>query len=727
MGVQAIGASRRQFIKATASAAGLVLAFRFTPPARAGQAAPATPLNAYVRIGSDGIVTIQARNPDIGQGVRTMLPMLIAEELDVDWADVRVEQAPSDPSRFGRQSAGGSQSTPMNWDELRQVGAVARLMLIQAAALAWNCEVGECATSPGKVIHTASGRSAAYGALASQCAGMPAPDRTKVALKDARDYRIIGKPTPQYDTAKIVTGAPLYGMDVRLPGMLYATYAKAPVYGAKVASADVAAAKAVRGVRGVFISEGLAGIDNLSPGVAVVADSWWAARKGRDRLNIKWADHPTSSQSSAGFLAQARALGAGEPQRTDRNDGDVDKALAGAVKVVEAAYDYPFLAHAPMEPQNCTAVFKGGKVELWAPTQNPDSGRQGIVKALGVKPEDVAINVIRSGGGFGRRLINDFMVESAWIAQQAGAPVQLVWSREDDLAHDFYRPASYHFLKAGVDATGQVVGWRNHFVGFGEGTEFIRAGQLAPTEFPSRFVENFRLDVSLMPCGVPTGYLRAPGSNAVAFVMQSFIDELAHAAGADPVAFRLKLLGDRKMVGEGAAGYNAERMAGVLKLVAEKSGWGRKLPKGSGLGVAFHFSHRGYFAEVVEAAVAPSGQVKVAKVWVAGDVGRHIINPLGAINQVQGSAIDGLSMALHQKITIKDGRAVESNFADYPLLRINEAPPVEVHWVLSDYPPTGLGEPALPPVIPALTNAIFAATGKRIRSLPIDTEMLKTA
>jgi isoquinoline 1-oxidoreductase beta subunit len=607
------------------------------------------------------------------------------------------------------------------------VGAVARLMMVNAAAVAWNCPAGECSTrGDGAVIHKVSGKTLGYGVLAGQCAGMPVPDPKSVTLKDPKDYKILGKPKAQYDTAKIVTGQPLFGIDVVRPGMLYATYEKSGVFGAKVASADLAAAQAVKGVRKAFVVDGGTNLSGLMPGVAVVGDSWWAARKGRNALNIKWADHPTAKQSSAGFAKRAAELNAGAPQRNLKTEGDVAAALQGAAKTVEAAYAYPFLAHVPLEPQNCTAEFKDGKLEIWAPTQNPEPGRQLCASTLGLKPDDITIHMIRCGGGFGRRLSNDYMVEAAWIARETGAPVKLLWTREDDIRHDFYRPAGFHFFKGGVDANGKLVAWQDHFVTFGEGAQYANSANMGPTEFPSRFVPNFKLDVSTMPLGVPTGPLRAPGSNALAFVMQSFIDELAHAAGKDPVAFRLDLLGDQKMVGEGGGAYNAERMRGVVKAVAEMSGWGKtKLPPRTGMGVAFHFSHLGYFAEVARVSVSADGKVKPEKVWVAADVGRQIVNPLGAMNQVQGSVIDGISEALFQKITIENGATVQANFGDYPLLRMADAPKVEVKFLKTDYPPTGLGEPALPPAIPALTNAIFAATGKRIRELPIDTRLLK--
>ncbi|HEY8003949.1 MAG TPA: xanthine dehydrogenase family protein molybdopterin-binding subunit [Phenylobacterium sp.] len=721
------GASRRDLLKASVSAGGLVLAFNIAAKAEAAETAGAASLNAYVRVAPNGIVTIMAKNPEIGQGVKTSLPMMIAEELDVAWANVRIEQADCDPKLYTRQFAGGSLATPMNYDDLRRVGAVARAMLINAAATAWNCPSGECSTSAGQVLHVSTGRKASYGSLAGQCAGVAVPDPKSLTLKNPKDYKIIGRSIAQYDTPKIVTGAPLFGIDVRVPGMLYATYAKAPVFGAKVAKADLDAAMKVKGVKKAFIVEGGTRLDGLLPGVAVVADSWWAARKGRNALNIQWADHPTAQQSTMGFDKRAAELAAGPPMTSLRKDGDVDAALKGSAKTVEAAYSYPFLAHAPMEPQNCTASFKDGKMEIWAPSQNPEPGRQLVASTLGIKPDDIKVHMVRCGGGFGRRLSNDYMVEAAWIAREAGAPVKLVWSREDDMHHDFYRPAGYHFYRGGVDASGNVTAWHDHFVTFGDGDKVASSAGMGGNEFPSRFVANCKIDQSTMPLGVPTGPMRAPGSNAIAFANQSFIDELAHAAGADPLAFRIKLLGDKPMVGEGPSGYNAARMKGVLAAVEKMSGWaGRtKLPKGTGMGVAFHYSHAGYFAEVVQAAVATDGKVKVQKVWVAADVGRQIVNPAGAINQVQGAAIEGLSHALFQKITIENGAAKQSNFGDYPLLRMADAPPVEVKFVITDYPPTGLGEPALPPVLPALCNAIFAATGKRIRSLPIDRSQLK--
>lgn len=710
----------RRAVLAGGGAGGLVLAFSL---AGKGEAADgAAKLNAYVSIAPDGIVTIVSKNPEIGQGIKTSLPMLIAEELDVDWANVRTVQAGNDPQAYGRQFAGGSMATPLHWDQLRQVGAAARAMLVAAAAADWGVEAASLTTEPGVVVHAASGRRAPYGTLVAKAATLTPPELSSVALKDASAYRIIGQPMPQVDTAAIVTGQPLFGIDMRLPGMLYAAYAKAPVFGAKVASADLDAAKAVKGVRKAFVVEGGTELDGLLPGVAVVADSWWAANKGRQALNAQWADHPTARQSSQGYAARAKELAAARSGKALRTDGDVDAALAASAKTVEAEYFYPFLSHATLEPQNCTAHFHDGKMEIWAPTQLPEPGRQLVAKTLGIAPENVIVHMTRCGGGFGRRLMNDYMVEAAWIARQAGAPVKLVWTREDDMQHDFYRPAGFHFLRGGVDASGNVTGWANHFVTFGEGEATARSAGMAPTEFPAQFLDNYRLDVSMMPLGVPTGPLRAPGSNAIAFVMQSFIDELAHAGGVDPVEMRLRLLS--KAGGEG--GLNAERMAAVVRLAAEKSNWGEDLGPRRGKGIAFHYSHLGYFAEVAQVAVADDGAVRVEKVWVAADVGRQIINPLGALNQIEGSVIDGIS-EMYGQITIADGQVEQGNFDTFPLLRIDAAPVIETHFIKSDNPPTGLGEPALPPVVPAVTNAIFAATGKRIRSLPLDPALLASA
>jgi isoquinoline 1-oxidoreductase subunit beta len=719
--------SRRNFLRVSALAGGGML-LGYLPTRGVGAASAASDVaaiafspNPFIRISAEGVITIVAKNPEVGQGIKTMLPMLIAEELEVDWADVRVEQAVCDPSRFGSQFAGGSTGTPNNWVPIRRVGAAGREMLIRAGAQEWGVPEAECYAASARVHHRPTGRSRPYAELVARAATLPPPDLEQVRLKDPADYRIIGSSVRNVDNHAIVTGEPIYGIDLKLPGMLYASFVKCPVFGGRVASANLDEVRALPGIRQVLVAEGGSDLTGLLGGVAILGDGWWQTQQARDRLRVVWDEGATREQSSEGFARRAAEMSRGAPARLLRNDGDVDAALGQAAVRVEAAYSYPFLAHAPLEPQNCTARYQQGKLEIWSASQNPHPGRQQVARELGIAEEDITVHMLRGGGGFGRRLMNDYMVEAAWIAREAGVPVKLLWSREDDTQHDFYRPAGFHYLEGGVDSAGKISAWRDHFVSFGEGDRFVRAAEIGGTEFPARFISNFELGTSVMPLGVPTGWLRSPRSNALSWVFQSFIDELAHAAGRDPIEMRLDLLGEPRMVAnpDGRDGYDAGRMRAVLEMVAEKSGWGRSLPPRTGLGVGFHYAHLGYFAQVVQARVGEDGAVRVEKAWSVGDVGQHVINPLGAETQVQGSIIDGLSEAMAQEITIEGGRVVQSNFHDFPIMRMSQAPPIEVHFRLTDNPPTGIGEPALPPIVPALSNAIFAATGTRVRSLPL--------
>lgn len=737
-----VGLSRRAFLSASlAVGGGLLLTLNLPNTAWAeGAAQSGVALNPYIRIAPDGSVTIVAKNPEIGQGMKTTLPMLIAEELDVDWNTVHVEQAAVDPI-YGPQFAGGSFATPLNWEPMRRMGAAGRQMLIAAAAQKWHVPPGDCDTHEGVVRHRPGGRTLSYGALASDAAALPPPDLKTVALKDPRNYRIIGKFTGGVDSARVLAGEPLFGIDTEVDGMRYAAFEKAPVFGSTVASANLEAIQALPGVRAAFIVLG-SGPDavlkmGLVDGVAIVADSWWQAQKALGKLQVKWQQPAISGQSTREYERQAKRLRHRPPQQMIRQDGNVDAALSGAAKVLEASYAYPFLAHATLEPQNCTAHVKpDGTVELWAPSQFPEGGRALVASTLKIDEKKITVHMTRVGGGFGRRLSNDFAVEAAVISKSAGCPIKLLWNRRQDIQHDCYRPAGFHHFQAGLSAQGRIVALRDHFITFGQGTTVAHEADLPKDHFPTGFVPNLEFACSLIELTVPTGPLRNPGGNALAFAFESFIDELAHAAQRDPVEFRLDLYGPPRLLpqpppflGIPQPRFDTGRARGVLELVREKSGWARRgsLPPGTGMGLAFYYSHFGYVAEVVKASVDAHGAPKVHKVWAALDIGRQIINPAGAYNQVQGAVLEGLGAALHQAITIEDGKVVQENFDTFQPLRMNEAPPVEVHFRITDNPPTGLGEPAVPPVLPALCNALFAATGKRIRTLPIDPKELQSA
>ncbi|MCC7461802.1 MAG: xanthine dehydrogenase family protein molybdopterin-binding subunit [Gammaproteobacteria bacterium] len=740
--------TRREFLVAsTAVGGGLLLAATVPLAVRSaqivgrgtGSAGDTHPLTIYARIAPTGLVTIFAPNPEMGQGTKTALPMIFAEELDVAWKDVVIEMADYQGGAMGNQSSGGSFSTPSNWLPLRRAGAAGRQMLITAAAGIWGVSPSECSAAASRVTHRASGRSLGYGELAERAAALPVPDLNAVVLKDESTFSIIGTSVVDPDKARIVTGAQRFGIDVKVPGMKYAVFHKGPVFDAEVKSANIDAIRAMPGVSHVFVlrgaarqlegppdKQGLAIDDGLRGGVAIVAATWWHANRARQQLQVEWDEGPHRADSTQGFDAEAERLFKQAPQSSLRVYGDPQGALQQAAKVVRASYAYPLLAHATLEPQNCVAAVKDGKVEIWAPTQNPAPGRAGVAKALGVAPDDVTLHMMRCGGGFGRRLANDYMIEAAVIAKQIGAPVQVLWSREDDMQHDFYRCAGYHDFTAGLDADGRLIAWRDHFVGLARTEHFHRMTIPDARAFPAGFVPNFALEASRIPFNVPLGPLRAPGDNAFAFVFQSFLDEVAHAAGRDPLEFQIELL-RRPLPGEGSGkggmpfgpGFIATRMITVLERVRAMSDWNKRgnLPPGSGMGVACYWSHLGYVAQVHQVSVT-AGSVNVARVWVAVDIGRHIINPTNAEHQVTGSVLDGISAATGQQITLAGGRVVQSNFHDFPLLRNRNLPAFEVEFVRSDYAPTGLGEPAHPSAIPALCNAIFAASGQRVRRLP---------
>lgn len=722
---------RRAFLKLSGVAGGgLLLAFflgsRASASAADAAAAPAASdalsPNAFLRIAPDGSVTILAKNPEIGQGVKTSLPMIIAEELDVDWEQVRIEQSPIDEQRFGPQVAGGSTAIPTNWERLRRAGAVARAMLVAAAAAQWGAPASECSTESGAVLHRASGRRASYGELATAAAALPVPDEKSVPLKERQNFKILGRRITGVDNRAVVTGQPLFGIDQMLPGMLFAVYEKCPSFGGKVREANLDVVRALPGVKAAFVLEGNGREDELMPGVAIVANSTWAAFQARRQLRVTWDQESGSKDSWSAFVEQAAAL-AHEPGTPLRETGDVTAALAAPAKTLAASYSYPFLAHATLEPQNCTAWFRDGRVEIWAPAQVPAGGAKATARLLGLPEANVVVHLTRSGGGFGRRLMNDFMIEAAAISKEVNAPVKMTTTRELDTAHDFYRPGGFHHFKGAVDGAGRLVSWQDHFVSFtADGEKPVRGGGIGLEEFPAPVVPNFRLAQTLLPLRVPTGWWRAPGSCAYAWAIESFLHELASAAGRDHLEFILELMGEpRLLTPDQPNSLHTGRAADVIRLAAEKGDWGKPLPAGHGRGLAFHYSHRGHFAEVAEVSVDAAKKVTVHRVVVAGDVG-VIINRSGAENQVEGSVLDGLGAMAAQEITFENGAVRQSNFHDYPLLRLPKAPKVETYFIETDYPPTGLGEPALPPLAPAVCNAIFAATGHRVRTLPLSKE-----
>lgn len=727
--------SRRHFMKlAGVVGGGLAIAVSFAPRGKSARAAE-TPTgdfrpNAFVQIAADGAIVIQAKNPEVGQGVKTSLPMIVAEELDADWADVKVVFAPVNEAVFGPQAAGGSTSTPRNWDLLRQAGAVARAMLVAAAAKEWGVPASECATENSAVLHAASGRKLAYRALAAKAARLPIPDPASVPLKDRSAYRLLGTRVTGVDNRAIVTGAPLFGIDSKLPGMVYAAMERAPATGGRVVSANLDRVKSLPGVLDAFAMDGMGTKLAFKPdapafpaGVVIVASSTWAALSARRELKVVWDDSAAGQSDWVSSFAKAKDTAAKESGKETVATGDVDAAFKSAKARPEGFYAYPFISHAPLEPQGSTAWFKDGGVEIWATSQTPGAAVKAVAAALDLPEDEVIVHQVRGGGGFGRRLANDAVCEAAVIAKRLGIPVHLQWTREDDLAHDFFRPGGFHAFKAAIGQDGKLAAWTDHFITFSsDGETPVPSGAMWPQEFPAPLLPNVRISQTMLPWGSPTGPLRAPGSNAIGFAVQSFLHECAVAAGRDHLDILLEAMGEPRWLQEGNSwALHTGRAASVIRLAAEKAGWGRTLPKGSGLGLAFHFSHAGHFAEVAEVSVDAKRRLKVHKVWVAGDIG-PVVNLSGAEAQCEGCVIDALSIMLGQEIHFQKGRVRERNFDAYPLLRIADAPEVEVHFLQSEFPPTGAGEPALPPLAPAVCNAIYAAIGHRVRTLPLSKE-----
>jgi isoquinoline 1-oxidoreductase beta subunit len=732
--------SRRQFCHVTALTTGALLVHVHVPrvltgrrarrqPENAGPFAP----NAFLRIDPDGQVTIIVARPEIGQGVRTSLPMLVAEELDAGWATIRIEQAPAvDHSAYGDQYAGGSQSVRTGWAPLRHAGAVARTMLVAAAAEQWGVQPAACETANGMVLHRPTGRRSTYGSLVATAARVPVP--TTVSLKDARQYTIIGRATRQLDAVAIVHGTQRFGMDVRVPAMRFASIERAPVFGAKVVAVDEAAARAIVGVRDIVRIDGdaLPGFGDNNPrpanGVAVIADSTWAALKGRRALHVTWSGGaPTEDSGRRRAECVERATRA--PQTVIRKDGDVDRVFASGARMLDVVYELPLVAHASMEPMNCVADVRADRCELWAPTQNPATARDVAAHVSGLPVDAVTINVMRSGGGFGRRFYSDFVAEAVVLSRAAGVPVQVVWTREDDIRHDFYRPASYHVMRGAVDDRGGLVAWSQYMVNAPRG-EFLQwelpngvtvrpAGdELEASDFPAGFVPNIFLASSLIHSPVPIGQWRSVENSTNVFVYQSFIDELAHLAGQDPLAYQLAILGDVGEMPYDNGKYDVRRLRRVFEMVAREGRWGTPLPAGWGRGIAGSYADSAYVAMIAEVEVDPKRAIRVHRIVVAADLGT-VVNPLGATAQIEGSVIFGLSAALKHEITVAEGRVVQSNFTDFPVIRMPEAPRIDVHFVPSTHVPLGCGETAVPATAPAVANAIFAATGIRVRRLPI--------
>jgi isoquinoline 1-oxidoreductase beta subunit len=725
---------RRDFLKTAGS---LVVGFRLGGNVRAAN--PSLVPNAWVRVDPSGDVTLLIEKADLGQGVWTGLAMILADEMEADWARVRLEQAPSVAGVYEHTSTGGSSSTRRCYTIMRQAGAHARETLIAAAAETWDIHRSECRAENGAVIHVATGRRILYGDLSEKASRMPRLNLETIPLKDPKQFRLIGRPVPAKEIPSKVDGTAHYGIDVRVPGMLYAVVDRSPVVGGKPKQYDAEAAKAVPGVRAVVVIEPVADPVRTVGGVAVVADNTWAAVQGRAALKTVWDDGPNAGESSESFRQTAQRLLEAPAAFYARNDGDASAALAGANRTIEAAYELPFLAHAPMEPVNCTADVRPDRIEMWTGNQIPLEVAKAIGELAGLPARAIRVNNVPSGGAFGRRAHFDYPAEAWQVSKAVGKPVKLIWTREDDIRHDFFRQLAFQRIRAGIDGQGRPVAWTHRIVStsswqlFASPEEIEDPRKLAEAEVEGAAtvpyaIPNVRVEFTPLPSSVPRAWWRSVANSFTAFAVECFVDELATAAGKDPYEYRMELLaGSRKIpnaIFPAEAAVDTDRWRNVLRVAAERGGWGEALPAGWGRGIAAHSSFESYVAYVVTVSVEGDGRVRVRRVVGAVDCGL-VVNPLGAQAQIEGAMNFGLGAALMGEISIAAGRVEQSNFHEYRVLRIDSAPPIEVHFVESGNPPGGLGEPGVPPIAPALANAVFAATGKRIRRLPITPERVK--